>query len=162
MLKRGKQFVTTTMAKAHEVQIRYNTLGAPWTQNVRNPLPMPQLILAVLPVLPASHSVIPVRKTTRLTALGKSFTSHVDGKMFAIDVLGNDYYKANALTVDEVCEALRKQGFIAHRGTVAMALNWGRHGGKVESMRFTKPRTAEEIGLGTRRNTSYCRYFVAA
>lgn len=154
MLKRGKQFVATTMALANTVQSRYTKLGSPWTQNVRNPLPMPQLILSVLPTLPAPNSVIEVRKETKLTALGKSFVKHSDDKMYAHDVLGHSHWEENALTVDEVVEALRKKGFFALRGTVAMALNSARYVGGVESIRCQKP----EGGRGS----SYCRYFLAA
>lgn len=154
MLKRGTQFVGTTMALANQVQSRYNKLGSPWTQNVRNPLPMPQLILSVLPTLPAPNAVIEVRKETKLTALGKSFIKVSDDKAFAQDVLGRDHWEQTAVTVDEVVEALQKKGFFALRGTVAMALNSAKYGHNVQTMRFTKP----EGGRGS----SYCRYFIAA
>lgn len=72
MLKRGKQFVATTMALASQVQTRYTKLNSPWTQNVRNPQPMPVLVIEALPILPEPNSVIEVRKETKLTALGKS------------------------------------------------------------------------------------------
>ena len=154
MLKRGTQFIATTMAKANEVQTRYDKLGSPWTQNVRNPLPMPQLILSVLPTLPAPNSVIEVRKETKLTALGKSFVKVSDDKAYAHDILGHSHWEQNALTVDEVVEALRQKGFFALRGTVAMALNSGRYNANVQSMRFTKASGG--------RGSSYCRYFLAA
>jgi hypothetical protein len=154
MLKRGTQFVGTTMALANQVQSRYDKLGSPWTQNVRNPLPMPQLVLSALPTLPEPHSVIEVRKETKLTALGKSFVKVSDDKEYAIDILGHSHWEENALTVDEVVEALQKKGFFALRGTVAMALNSARFNGGVRSVRCTKPTGG--------RGSSYCRYFLAA
>lgn len=157
-MKRGSKFLATTMAKANEVQTRYAKLGAPTTQRVRNPIPLHQLIFAVLPVLPHPDSIIKAKQSTRLTAFGKSFVQSKLVDIPASEVLGLDYYEKHAISIDEVCEALRKKGFFALKGSVAVALqSLG-----IKSMRFTRPRTAHEQRYGLRRNSSYCRYFAVA
>src|SRR5512137_2182528 len=157
-MRRGTKFLATTMAKANEVQSRYAKLGAPTTQRVRNPIPLHQLIFAVLPVLPHPDSLIQAKRSTRLTALGRTFVETKMEQVNAYDLLGSAYYEKNAISIDEVCEALQSKGFFALKGSVAVALqSYG-----IKSMRFTKPRTAHEQQYGLRRNSSYCRYFAVA
>lgn len=152
-LKKNGAYLARTMRRASDVQSRYFALGAPWTQNVRNPLPMHQLVLTALPVLPSPNAVIPVKKTIRTTALGKTSVRHIEEKQYAFDALGIEHYESKGVSVDDVVQKLRAKGFIAMRGTVAMALNQAAHNGVVESIQSRKV----EGKLG--RPTS--RYFVS-
>src|SRR5512137_1713837 len=150
-MRRGTKFLATTMAKANEVQSRYAKLGAPTTQRVRNPIPLHQLIFAVLPVLPHPDSFVEAKRCVTTTALGKTFVESQMTKLPASEILGTDHYEKHGLTIDEVCEALQSKGFFALKGSVAVALqSLG-----VKSMRFTRPRTAYEKRYGKRRNSSY-------
>lgn len=156
------KYLKDTMDLAHELQFRYNILGAPQTQNVRNPMPMHQLVLTVLPTLPDPSAIVEAKQIIKTTVLGKSFLKTQTVKVNAYDTLGRAYYNTHGLSVDEIMGILEAKGFIAHRSSVTMALNSARWNNKAQSMRFTKPRTSKEIMLGIRRNTSYCRYFAIA
>lgn len=147
------------MAKAKELQKRYDALGASPYQSVRNPMPMHQLVLTVLPTLPDPSSMVDAKQTTRISAFGKSFLAAQTVKVNAYDTLGYDFYKQHGLTVDEIVAKLQSQGFIVRRGTVAVALNVARWNGKAHSMRFVR-RPANPLSI--RSNTSYCRYFAIA
>lgn len=155
-MNKSSRYLRNTMTKATALQGRYNALGASPYQNVRNPMPMHQLVLTVLPTLPLPSAVIPVHKATRITALGKSFVKHSDDKAYAIDALGHSYWEGKALSVDEIVAKLQAKGFIVQRGTVAMALNSGRYSAGVASIRCQKTNVTDL------RGSSYCRYFLAA
>lgn len=154
---RGAKFTRTTLAKAHELQGRYDQLGASAYQAVRNPLPMHKLVLTVLPTLPLPSSQITVDREIKTTALGRSFIRHQTATDSAYDALGREFYEQNALSVDEVVAKLQAKGYIVRHGTVAMALNNGRWNANVQSMRFNR-----DSQTGMRKNVSFARYFVAA
>jgi len=108
-----------TLAKAQDLQRRYRKMGAPHTQNVRNPYPMHILVASILPELPDRGDSFTVK--AKLTAFGKKFTKHVE--VTAEDALGHDFWDKRALTVEQVCDTLRSAGFLAKEITVRQTLS---------------------------------------
>jgi len=135
------------MAQAKNLQQRYTYIGAAKTQNVRNPLPMHQLVLEVLPSLPVPTAIVDTKIRTKLTIAGRQFVKQVNAKSFAKDVLPPDFWKKNAVTAQEIVENLQSRGFIANIGSVRNALQ-----GQAKSMRFNRDED----------NKSYSRYFIEA
>lgn len=154
LFKKSSGYVARTMDKANTVQERYQAIGSPWTQNIRNPLPMHTLVLAALPVLPDPHAVIPVKKTIKTQAAGKTSVKVVEEKDYAINALGQSHYEQKGMSVDDVVTKLREKGFIAVRGTVAMALSQGRYFANIKSVQSTRPEG--------RKGRPTSRYFVAS
>lgn len=122
-LQKSSKYIKNTMAKAAEVQARYNEIGAPSTQRVRNPIPMHKLVLSVLPVLLNPEVMVPVEKKVTLTVTGKKFVKTIQDMEPLGKVLGDDYYLHIGMTVNEVQLKLCQMGFIATRSTVALALS---------------------------------------
>ena len=150
---KNSKFLRNTMAKALTLQAHYNHLGASSYQSVRNPIPMHQLVLTVLPKLPALNSTIEVKKETKMTALGKSFIKTTTGKGFALDVLGLEYWKEHSISADDIVTKLRVKGFIARRSTVVSALSRARNNG-AQVLRFNESREGKTVSLA--------KYFIAA
>ena len=71
-MKRSPSYLRNTLRQARALQARYTALGAPTTQNVRNPLPMRQLVVSVLPVLPDLDAIVDVQTVTTTKFNGKS------------------------------------------------------------------------------------------
>ncbi len=122
-LQKSSKYIKNTMAKAAEVQARYNEIGAPSTQRVRNPIPMHKLVLSVLPTLLNPDELVPVEKKVTITVMGQKFVKKVKGTESVCEVLGDDYYRNKGMTVNEVQLKLCQMGFIATRDTVAVALS---------------------------------------
>jgi hypothetical protein len=118
-LKKSQNFITRTMSRVAEVQQRYQAMGAPSTQNVRNPLPMHILVASVLPVLPHPKDLIPCDVSAEIKGKPRQLKMDLPAEL----ALGDGYWQKKAMTVDDVVDTLRAKGFIAMRGTVAMALS---------------------------------------
>ena len=108
-----------TLVKATDLQARYRKMGAPHTQNVRNPFPLHMLVLSVLPALPAPDDTVHAK--AKVSAFGKSFLRTIS--MSAEELLGKYYWDNYAMTTKQVCNTLRSQGFIVNDQTVRQILS---------------------------------------
>lgn len=135
-LKKSNRYVKNTMEKAREVQARYAALGAPSTQNVRNPIPMHQLIFTVLPVLPKPNDW--VRGEIHFTVNGKDFISKNHLVNTHENLLGKEFYRTNGVSVDEVVARLQAKGFMVTRGNVAVTLTIAKMRGKIQSVQLAR------------------------
>lgn len=149
-------YVRETMAQARSLQSRYNRLGASGTQNVRNPIPMKDLVLTVLPTIPAPDANITVTRTVTAIIKGKTYRKRVKSTAVAGEVLPVEMWEKTP-TAEEVTAALQAKGFFANLGTVRASLNAAHYRSGVASMRFVRP-----TGNPAQPNTSYCRYFIPA
>lgn len=135
-MKKSPQYLRSTLRQAHALQQRYHALGAPTTQNIRNPLPIHRLVLEVLPVLPDPETIVPVVTETRFTFKGKTFTKREKGYQYAKDIVPQTQWQKHGKTVEDVMGDLERKGFIVRsRVSVAMALSQARVSGAIESVR---------------------------
>ena len=144
-MKSRKQFIKDTLANARSLQVDYDILGAPSTQNVRNPVPLWALVQQALP----KKSVIAtVRITANINGKRRSFAykANVPTEKFGADL-------PNGITIEEVVQTIRDHGFIARKGSVAQALATLKTQGIVEATRHNRPALTK-----SRRNVSFCRY----
>jgi hypothetical protein len=125
-LRKGKQYVKTTMAVAKDLQARYDALGAPATQSIRNPLPVRELIKTVLPVLPNRYYAAFECKFNAVIMLGgkKMVIPHTHS-VSASEVVGHEFWKNNGMTCHQVVDALRNKGFLVTTAAVQVALSNG-------------------------------------
>lgn len=145
-------YLTRTLKQAHHLQGRYDHLGAGVHQGIRNPLPMRELILTVLPVV-SSEDVAAVQSLPRLTKLGKAFTSTKVAKLQQkIQALTAEAQSTVGITIDEAIAKLEERGFFAKKMTVSMALNNAKYHNGVDTIRCNK--------VGGGRGSSHVRYFV--
>ena len=156
MTKNEKQFSQGTMTLAKDLQKRYNVMGAPGTQNVRNPFPMKTLVAQQLPHLEGPDSKIRVTRLAYLTKNGEKFFQGLpDESILAREVLSPAYWEKNAVSVQEMTAKLQSQGYIVKPGAVAMALSTLAHEtGMVGKMRFH-----HYVGSKSRGQWAYKRYF---
>lgn len=146
-MKSRKQFIKDTLAAARSLQVDYDTLGAPSTQNVRNPIPLWALVQQVLP---KKTVLATVKLTATIDGKRRSFAykATVPTEKFGTDI-------SNGISIEEVVQSIRDHGFIAHKGSVAVALATLKTKGIVESTRHLRPSLTK-----SRRNASFCRYAV--
>lgn len=144
-MKSRKQFIRKTLAAARSLQVDYDILGAPSTQNVRNPVPLWALVQQALP---KKNVLATVRITATINGKRRSFAykANVPTEKFGADL-------PNGFTIEEVVQSIRDHGFIAHKGSVAGALATLKSKGLVESTRHNRPALTK-----SRRNVSFCRY----
>lgn len=150
------QFAKDTMTKAKDVQKRYNLMGAPGTQNVRNPFPMKTLVAKRLPHLVGPDSKIRIVRSAYLTDSGKAFLQGLpNDTATAREVLPKSYWETSAISVQEMTAKLQSEGFIVKPGAVAMALSTLAHEtGMVGKMSFH-----HYVGSISRGQWAYKRYF---
>lgn len=145
-MKLRKQFIKRTLASARSLQADYDILGAPSTQNVRNPVPMWALIQQALP---KSNVLATVKITATINGKRRSFSykSNVPMKDFG----GMD---SQGFTVEEVVKTIRDHGFIAHKSTVAVTINQLKAQGLVTAVRQVRP----SKNPNRKGKVSFCRY----
>ncbi len=115
--------IKSVLPLANKLQSMYNGINVPFTQNIRNPLPMRCLVEMVLPIIPEETSWtvegIPIKvelfgKTTQVTPVAHFSTS---------DVLGKDYIANSALSVEDIIAKLKHEKWIVNsRQAVITAL----------------------------------------
>ena len=97
-------------------------MGAPSTQNVRNLLPLHELVLIVLPELPDPNGCIPVERKLKFTVGGKTFIK----KQMTVEPVKNlvpaSTFKSGGRTAAEVIQDLQSMGYIVHPPSVTAAL----------------------------------------
>jgi hypothetical protein len=153
-MKQSPQFLRKTLRHASALQARYKALGAPSTQNIRNPLPMHKLVLGVLNKLPDPNQIVPVTIDTRFTFHGKQFVVQSKGFEYAKDILPRAQWEKKGKTVQSVVADLQRLGYIvAKPSTVAMALSKGARHDKIASVRHSTP--------GGGRGNTRSLYFIA-
>lgn len=145
-MKSRKQFVKQTLAAARSLQADYDILGAPSTQNVRNPVPMWALVQQALP---KSSVLATVKITATINGKRRSFSykSNVPTEKFGVGL-------SNGLTIEEVVQTIRDHGFIARRGNVVAAINQLKAKGLVEAVRQARP----SKNPNRKGSVSFCRY----
>jgi hypothetical protein len=121
-MKKSPQYLRRTLRQAHALQARYTALGAPSTQNIRNPLPMRKLVVSVLPVLPDLDAIVNVQTTTKCKFNGRTFTRKTNGKAYARDIVPLDQWRKNGMTVDDVMGDLERRGFIVRSATTVRCM----------------------------------------
>ncbi len=145
-MKSRSQFIKETLASARSLQVDYDILGAPSTQNVRNPVPMWALVQQALP----KRSVVAtVRVSATINGKKRSFAykANVPTEKFGTDV-------SNGFTIEEVVQTIRDHGFIARKSTVSVALFQLKARGLIESIRQARPsKSPKRKGV-----VSFCRY----
>lgn len=106
-----KQLLKTALQSASVTQNLYDTLGAPTTQNVRNPQPLHLLIGSVLNKLP-TLSFVAFEGKQIVTFKGK--TKEVSGRFYvdAEEFFGKNYRTKLTFTVREIIALLRQKGYI--------------------------------------------------
>lgn len=127
-MKKSPQYLRQTLRHAKALQARYDALGAPKTQNVRNPLPMRKLVVSVLPVLPNLDAIVDTQTVTTCKFNGRTFTLKTKGKAYARDVVPLDQWKKNGMSVQDVMDDLEGRGYLVRseitvRCMLSQALN---------------------------------------
>jgi hypothetical protein len=146
-MKSKIQFLKKTLGSARSLQADYDRLGAPSTQNVRNPDPMWALVQQALP----KKNVI---------AIGNLWAI-IDGKrksiaykaLIPVEKFGDDV--PSGATVEELVQTIKDHGFLAKKGSVNAAINSLKAQGLVEVTRHQRPSKTK-----SRRNVSFCRYMM--
>jgi hypothetical protein len=133
-----KNLLNIAQIQANQLQRNYKTLKSPSTQNVRNPFPMWALVQSVLPSVPKFSRMVKVNVTRTAIIDGKKYSRTVTEEMPAIKFLGTEIYDASGMTMDEVTESIRAQGFIAKQSTVAVAISKLNAQGLIEKVCFTR------------------------
>ena len=136
----------TALALAAITQSVYKNLNSPGTQNIRNPFPMRDLVLRVLPTMPLPVKAKSMQKF-RMTALGKRVARNCHSYKLPKS------HPPVGKSVAEIVADLQSAGFIANRNGVAMALSINRYGGNVVSVIDPKLRAGQ-------RGRSSSRYFI--
>lgn len=113
--------IKNTMKRAKDLQQRYKKMGAPGTQNVRNPLPMRLLVLEVLPMLPLPYDRM-AKRAIKLTSLGKKFAKG-QKTISALRLFGKQFWEDQSLTTEEIVNELRNKGFITNDRSVKCAIS---------------------------------------
>ncbi len=88
----------------------YDHLNVAGTQNVRNPIPMRELVKKFLPVLPVGT----VKYTCSMKLPG--FSKEVEG-VFSVEpetILGKDYLKKSAISARKLAELIRANGYLVN------------------------------------------------
>lgn len=140
-------------SKAKSLQENYNELEAPPTQNVRNPFPMWALVECALPTIQHPDTIVDVKVTRTAVINGKLVTRKSDEQVPIKEILGNANF---GLTVNEIVAAIRNQGFIAKKTTVAMTISNLVSKGIVGKVRQTR----KSIIPGRKSRISFCTYFL--
>ena len=144
-----KHLLKLAQCRAEILQANYDVLGASPTQSLRNPVPMRVLVQKTLPV--TSPTVIAtVKVTATINGKRKSYSYKT------VCPVGDFGLEPDAgLTVDELTDNIRSQGFLAKRLTVALTLARLAHEGLITKSRHTRP---AKPGLKRKGKVSFCRY----
>ena len=121
-MKKSPQYLRQTLRHAKALQARYDALGAPRTQNIRNPLPMRKLVVSVLPVLPDLDAIVDTETVTTCKFNGKTFTRKTKSKAYARDVVPLDQWKKHGMTVQDVMSDLEQRGFLVRSETTVRCM----------------------------------------
>lgn len=123
-MKKSQTYLNRTLEQAHALQARYNALGAPRTQKIRNPLPMQALVLTVLPKSQTVQANPITLTPYARQMLGPSVVGAIE--RFNAKVAGNKS-RLTGLTVNEVVSELVAKGFIVNKQHVAQTLSNSKH-----------------------------------
>ena len=130
-----KKDLRSALRKAHKLQAKYNALGSPSTQRVRNPFPMHVLAATVLPVLPNPNSIIPVTLNFSFTFQGKKFVKREMSQEYARDIIDSTVWTKAARSPRQVMADLQAMGYlVGSQGSVTQSLMLARSLGKVASV----------------------------
>lgn len=121
-MKINTPYMAETMMQAQVLQARYHYLKAAGTQNIRNPLPMRELVKTVVPVLPKPTDLVNFETRTKLTIDGKNFIKKELKVDFAKSILPTNYWQKHAVSFNTIFRTLKDRGFIVNRGSVRTAL----------------------------------------
>lgn len=134
-----KTSLRSTLRQSKALQAKYNRLGSPSTQNVRNPFPMHKLAKDVLPLLPDPNETVPVTIQTRFTFNGRVYIEQSKGFKYVRDVVPPSEWQQNGKTVEDVVNDLVNLGYIINKpSTVAMALTSAVRRGKITAVPQTR------------------------
>ena len=100
------------LANANTTQGNYNRLGAASTQNVRNPIPLREIIQRTLPKLPGEY--IFFRGELALKAYGKTVCKDQMCCADTKDFLGEGFLERNAMTFRQLVTAIKSQGYLVN------------------------------------------------
>ena len=117
-----KSSLRNTLRDARSLQAQYSVMGAPSTQNIRNPLPLHELILIVLPELPHPNGCISVERKLKFTVGGKTFIKKQMTVETVKSLVPASTFKNNGRTAAEVIQDLQNMGYIVHPPSVTAAL----------------------------------------
>lgn len=152
-MKINTPYMAETMMQAQVLQARYHYLKAAGTQNIRNPLPMRELVKTVVPVLPKPTALVNFETRTKLTIDGRDFIKKELKVDFAKSILPANYWQKHAVSKNEVFEMLTKRGFIVNKATLGVFISQA-HG--IQSLRVKK-----QVPAGhEKRGSSYKLYFI--
>lgn len=148
-MKSRSQFIKETLASARSLQVDYDILGAPATQNVRNPVPMWALVQQALP---KKTVLATVKISATIGGKRKSFSykANVPSEKFGNDV-------PNGSTVEEIIQTIRDHGFLARKGNVMNAIHVLKAQGLVEVSRHTR-QNPNKYWRRVKPTVSFCRY----
>ena len=120
-MKNQKQ-MRAALPVANKLQSMYNAMGIASTQNVRNPLPMKELVKLVLPVI-HTRGIFFDGSPVRVMAFGKRVTVIPQSFVSPETIFGNDYISKQAKSTDTIVEELKQRGFVVNsRQAVLTAL----------------------------------------
>jgi hypothetical protein len=123
-MKRSQNYLTRTLKHAHALQARYDALGAPRTQKVRNPLPMQALVQTVLPKSKTIQANPVTLTPFARQMLGPKVVAAIE--RFNAKVSGSTS-RLSGMTVNQVVEELEAKGYIVNRQHVAQSLSNAKH-----------------------------------
>jgi hypothetical protein len=105
--------VQRALKKARALQRDYTAIGTRGTQNVRNPIPLHEAAAQCLPVLPADGKIV-VQKRVTFAFMGSKVTQNVAFPIDAEKFFGENYLPNDAMTVDELVDVMRANGFLVN------------------------------------------------
>ena len=135
-----KTSLRSTLHNAKTLQMKYNRLGSPSTQNIRNPFPLHELVQMALPILPNPNCIIPVTLNFSFTFHGKKYVKREMSNEYARDIIDQTVWTKAARSPRQVMADLRKMGYIVNsQASVAQSLIVSRSLGKVASIPQMRP-----------------------
>lgn len=142
--------LTQALQMAQSLSRHYAKLEVASTQNVRNPLPLRELVQIVLPTFLDISTPIPVVKTVKFTFKGKQYVKHITGTEMAENLLPAETFYGDGKTASQVTQDLVAMGYIVNPASVSQTLCSLRSQGKIFGYADD---TAAEYG---RPPTAYC------
>lgn len=140
-MKQSSRYLQETMKKASDLQTRYTALGAPKTQNVRNPLPLHKLVLTVIPTLPKKEVEFVTFKPRTVMAFGKLVTVTPSACVSASEALGTNFRETGSKSAAQIVNDLRAKGFIVNALSVRQTLTNLKSKGAINGVRGQRGKT---------------------